>query len=74
MARTITLDVEVDIDPERFEDEDLIEELEDRGYLVQKLGNGIVLDCDAAYQAVRNNDAVPMPVREFILAIAGRIN
>lgn len=74
MARTITIDVEVDIDPERFDDEHLIQELEERGYVVQKLGNGILPDIDTAYMAVRSNEAIPMPVREFILAAANRIN
>lgn len=62
------------VDLGEFEDEDLVDELEDRGFCVFKSGVGLAAEAEAAFLALRQNgDAIPDPVREFILASVNRI-
>lgn len=66
--------VEADAYLEDFDDDDLVEELKERGYYVSKTPSvpEIEIAAERAYYAL--NDTVPPPVREFILQAAGRVN
>lgn len=74
--RYISVDVEVDVNLDELDDQDLIEELRERGYTV--LGAGCeeaaqsTIAAERAYYAL--NDQCPPPIREFILDAAGRVS
>jgi len=74
MSRSVSVSVDVDVDLENFDDEDLVEELQARGFIVSKF-TAATPTAEAAYLAARPLlDTLPDRVREFLLDQAGRIS
>lgn len=73
MRRHVTVSVDVDVMMENFDDEDLVEELEARGYVVTKIA-AATPSAEAAYLAARPMlDRPPDPLRSFILEQSKRV-
>jgi len=70
MSRTVTVEAEVYLSD--LDDDDLVEELESRGFVVQKIANTPIASVDAerAYYALTPD--VPPAVRELVIQCAGR--
>lgn len=69
---TVVKEIDLDIDVSDFGDDELIDELRERGYGVSDYG-----DSDAALTAYHSLhgllDYLPEPARQFILDAAGRV-
>ena len=67
--------VEVEVDISDFDDDDLIEALEDRGYTVNKTGYKFDRDelIEELYQAIKLGKSYDGLVRKFVMDCTGRI-
>jgi hypothetical protein len=70
-----TVEVDVDVDLSDFDDEDLIESLEYRGYNVNKTGYKYDGDnrIEELYQAIKLGKPYDELVRKFVMDCTGRI-
>jgi len=59
--KTVTIDVDVDIDLDEFDDDELVEEVKDRGYTVNK-GNVLGFDMEDWKLLLEVIDTVPETV------------
>ena len=70
VSRTIYTEVEVDVDLTHFETDDLIDELENRGYMTDTSSKEIV---EAIYQNRRNGKDFSHELDQLIYAVLGKI-
>lgn len=68
---TVYVDVEVEVDMDKFSDEELTDEMRERGFCVTR---GEVMNVQQVFMLARQTPALPEPIREFIFAAANRIN
>ena len=70
VSRTVYTEVEVDVDLTYFETDDLIDELENRGYMTDASSKEIV---EAIYQNRRNGKDFSSELDQLIYTVLGKI-
>jgi len=70
VSRTVYTEVEVDVDLTYFETDDLIDELENRGYMTDTSSKEIV---EAIYQNRRNGKDFSHELDQLIYTVLGKI-